>query len=355
MATFNEIKTRVFSWLTNRLLPESATTGQVAVKQGDGTWAGQLPEKGVQYVTATGTNDYAATITGLLSYATPLTLAVKFTNANTAACTFNINSLGAKDIVRSGNVPLVSGIIPSGAVFILTYDGANFQMTAYESLPTYLGLGEKALSITSGGVQKNYDITAPPGVDIGDLQSATWTNDECTGIAGYNGQTVSDSGYNYTCTDSATGKWSRFPRVMPSTGSGEKAITVTPGGLQASYTVTDVTAADVTDLQNATWTGNKCTGVAGFEGQMASDNDYIYYCYDVLGYWLRIENNKMSLEKRIGSYDDSGGVATNADLETDFPTAVIGQEVKGSVIAGKFNLYTKEASGTWTYYEITNC
>lgn len=310
----------------------------------------------LNYAIASGTNTYTATIPGLSTLSAGNTLKIKFTNANTGASTLNPNSLGAISILKNGSSPVGVGDIPAGSIITLVYDGTNFQIQGIYWVPPVVASGEKALSVTSAGVQTTYDITAPPTVNILSLQGATWTNDECTGISGYVGQMASDSGYIYTCTDGATGKWTRFPRVMPSVTSGEKALTVTSAGVQKTYDVADVTDVDVADLQTATWTGNKCTGVAGFEGQMAADDDYIYYCYDELGAnWLRIENNKVSLEKRLGTIDDSAGTATNSALDTAFPAAVIGNEVKGAVAAGKFKLYTKEAAGTWTFIEITNC
>lgn len=80
-------------------------------------------------VTASGTNTYTATFSPVITaYTTNHRYFIKFTNANTAASTLNIDSLGAKDIKKSGTVALASGDISAGQVLELFYDGTNFQI-----------------------------------------------------------------------------------------------------------------------------------------------------------------------------------------------------------------------------------
>jgi hypothetical protein len=77
--------------------------------------------------TATGTDTYAVT-GGITAYAAGFTIVVKFTNGNTGASTLNVNSLGAKSIVKNGATALASGDIAANQILILTYDGTNFQV-----------------------------------------------------------------------------------------------------------------------------------------------------------------------------------------------------------------------------------
>lgn len=82
-------------------------------------------------VTASGTDTYTATITPApAAYVSGKIYAVKFTNANTGAATINLNSLGAKSIKKNGSTALGSGDISAGQVYLLAYDGTNFQVTS---------------------------------------------------------------------------------------------------------------------------------------------------------------------------------------------------------------------------------
>lgn len=52
--------------------------------------------------------------------------------ANTTAMTVNANGLGAKAITRAGVVPTPSGLVASGMILILDYDGVEFQLTSHQ-------------------------------------------------------------------------------------------------------------------------------------------------------------------------------------------------------------------------------
>jgi hypothetical protein len=82
----------------------------------------------VPYAVAAGTNTYTATLSPApLQYATNATYKIKFTNANTAASTLELNSLGAKPIQING-AALSSGQIPAASTLDAFYDGAAFQI-----------------------------------------------------------------------------------------------------------------------------------------------------------------------------------------------------------------------------------
>lgn len=79
--------------------------------------------------TATGTNNYSAIIApAITAYAIGQRFFITFTNANTGACTLNLNSLGAKNIYKNVNIALVSGDIVAGQTLLVSYDGTNFQV-----------------------------------------------------------------------------------------------------------------------------------------------------------------------------------------------------------------------------------
>jgi len=79
--------------------------------------------------TASGTNTYTATISpAITAYAATGRFFIKFTNANTGASTISLNGLAAKSLVKNGAAALESGDIVAGGIYILAYDGTNFQV-----------------------------------------------------------------------------------------------------------------------------------------------------------------------------------------------------------------------------------
>lgn len=85
---------------------------------------------GYKYAASTtAANTYTATITPApTAYTTGMSVSIKFTNHNTGAATINLNSLGAKSIVRQSGAALVGGEIADGMMARLVYDGTNFQL-----------------------------------------------------------------------------------------------------------------------------------------------------------------------------------------------------------------------------------
>jgi hypothetical protein len=82
---------------------------------------------GLKSGTATGTNTYAVTITGVTSYTDGDAYIIEFTNGNDADSTIDINGLGVKTLVKEFNVQITGGDIVSGQVLLVVYDGTNFQ------------------------------------------------------------------------------------------------------------------------------------------------------------------------------------------------------------------------------------
>ena len=116
-----------------------------------------LKENIVSGVVASGTNTYTATYSPTITYTDGLKLVVRFTNANTTAATININSLGAKSIVKGVSTALVSGDIPAFTTLLLAYDGTNFVIVGsqlvnqfFDWSPTYGGFSV----VPSGGFNR---------------------------------------------------------------------------------------------------------------------------------------------------------------------------------------------------------
>lgn len=116
------------------------------------------------FTVASGVDNYVATITPSADtdYGDGATgaimLPVLFTNANTGAVTLDLNSEGAKDVLKNGTDPLVSGDIKAGSIHILIYDGTQFQMVT----PTHPSAGHGIQVIATG----SGNWTVPVGIYV---------------------------------------------------------------------------------------------------------------------------------------------------------------------------------------------
>jgi hypothetical protein len=91
-------------------------------------------------VTAGGTDTYTCSMAATLtSYSNGRFFLVKFTNANTGAATLNVNSLGAIAIKKYGGTALAAGDIGAGQIFLLGYDGTNFQIVGQGNVGDVVG------------------------------------------------------------------------------------------------------------------------------------------------------------------------------------------------------------------------
>lgn len=81
-----------------------------------------LTTGGIPHATASGTDTYTATITGVTSYADGDAYLIRFTNANTDTSTLNINSLGAVTLYRNNDGQLIGGDIWAGGEMLCIYN-----------------------------------------------------------------------------------------------------------------------------------------------------------------------------------------------------------------------------------------
>ena len=97
---------------------------------GNLSWSTVTGSGGLKSGTATAstTDVYTTTITGVSSYTTNDAYVIKFNTNNSNGATLNINSLGAIQLVKNNDVILTGGDIRVGQEFIVIYDGTNFQM-----------------------------------------------------------------------------------------------------------------------------------------------------------------------------------------------------------------------------------
>jgi hypothetical protein len=80
--------------------------------------------------TASGTDTYTVTLTGITSITTGTIIRIGFTNANTSTATLNVNSLGAIAIVKEGGIALRASDIGPGSIHHLMYDGVSWTIVA---------------------------------------------------------------------------------------------------------------------------------------------------------------------------------------------------------------------------------
>lgn len=94
------------------------------------TVAGTLQNSTPMWLTSvSGTNAVAGSLTPTLtSYAAGQTFRFLAAGANTGAVTLNINSLGIKNVTKTGTTPLEAGDIPANGIVTVTYDGTQFQL-----------------------------------------------------------------------------------------------------------------------------------------------------------------------------------------------------------------------------------
>lgn len=148
--------------LTNSLAKDGQTTPTANLTMGgfrltslgaataatDAVQAQQVQSGAGVYVTASGTDTYTATPSpAITAYAAGQAFRVIFTNANTGAATINLNSLGAKSIVKNGSSAIGLGDIAAGMASWIFYDGTNFQLIAPSS-STLTNGGEVSGSFT---------------------------------------------------------------------------------------------------------------------------------------------------------------------------------------------------------------
>lgn len=138
----------------------------------------------IKYATASGTNNYTVTISGITAYTEGLSVKIKFTNANTGASTLNINGLGAKNIVKSNGNPLSSGNIKAGQICHLVYTGSVFQL---------LGEGGEYGTAQPEHVLEGYTIGTENGIVSGTMPNRGAINQT---ITTQSGQIIIPEGYH---------------------------------------------------------------------------------------------------------------------------------------------------------------
>lgn len=136
-----------------------------AVNRTDYAAAGQVQDSGFQWLTSvSGTDTIAASaVPVILSYSAGQTFRFISAGANaTSSVSLNINSLGAKSVVKNGGAVLVAGDIPSGAVVEVVYDGAQFQIIGLTAANATSAVSGTAFSYRNKMINGSARITMIP-------------------------------------------------------------------------------------------------------------------------------------------------------------------------------------------------
>jgi hypothetical protein len=132
----------------------SGTADNTTFLRGDGTWSTVSGGSGsIPHGTASGTDTYTVTISGVTSYNDGDAFLVRFTTGNTTGCTLNINGLGARTLYRNNDGILIGGDIVDGAEMLCVYNSttSGFQTigTAPNTLISYVTNAD-SVTITKG-------------------------------------------------------------------------------------------------------------------------------------------------------------------------------------------------------------
>lgn len=103
--------------------------------------------------TTSGTDTYTATIAGVAAYADGDAYLIRFPNGNTTNCTLNINGLGAINLYKNNDGPLIGGDIQPNGEMLCVYDSGFSVFRCIGSSPnsiiTYV-TNDDSVTITKG-------------------------------------------------------------------------------------------------------------------------------------------------------------------------------------------------------------
>lgn len=132
----------------------------------------------------TGINNYLLELSPAISqYRQGMLLEVRFTEPNTGAVTINVNNRGAKAIKKNavlGLIDLTVSDIIAGKIYLLLYDGTNFQVANASSVPSdateaQKGIAQIATMLEIAAGENNTKIVTP-------AKLAAYIADKITGL-----------------------------------------------------------------------------------------------------------------------------------------------------------------------------
>ena len=177
------------------------------------------------FLTVSGTDTITATVSpALTAYASGQMFAFVAANTNTGAVTINISSLGAKSITKNGTTALAAGDITANYLFVIVYDGTQFQVVGV-SATTFTDLTiSGVLTLSGAGVQLNSSGTGAWKLPVGT------TAQRPTGASGLIRQNSTTG--NPEWYDATTSQWLQFSQPA---GYAVNYLVVAGGGGGGGY------------------------------------------------------------------------------------------------------------------------
>lgn len=205
------LPTATIDWNTQRITNLGAST----TSTGPTTIAQFQSHAPVTLGSVAGTNTITGNLTpALTAYSSGQIVLFTPANNNTGATTININSLGAKSIVKGDGTALESGDLQASTLHGLMYDGTNFVVINPLSFNLVNGTLSGTLSVT-GALTLN-----------GSLTTDNTTSDE----AGYKGTPLNSQTTSYTCVLSDAGK-----AIHYAAGGGAGSTFTIPANASVAY------------------------------------------------------------------------------------------------------------------------
>ena len=163
-SAFNALTADLATGLSTTMTKDGQTTATANIPMGSFKFTGlgvgsaatdsanisQVQNSFGSFLTVSGTNTITATVSpALTAYATGQMFAFVAANTNTGAVTINISSLGAKAITKTGNTALSAGDLTANYLFVIVYDGTQFQVVGV-SATTFTNLTISGVLTLSG-------------------------------------------------------------------------------------------------------------------------------------------------------------------------------------------------------------
>ena len=165
------------SSINNDIVLFNGTTGKII--KDSGFTLGYVQAGTLIYAADGGvTGAYAITLNPVpAAYVTGMMLNFKANTANTGTASLNVNTLGAKTILKAHDQTLATGDIEAGQIVTVVYDGTNFQMQSQTAIDLPTGAANTVLQGQGAGVQPAYSTaTYPPTTTVSQILYSSSTN-----------------------------------------------------------------------------------------------------------------------------------------------------------------------------------
>jgi len=286
---------------------------------------------GIPKATASGTDTYTATISGVTAYTDGDAYLIRFPNGNTSAATLNINSLGARSLFRNNDGALIGGDIWAGAemlcIFNSTLNGFQCIGTSPNSLFSYV---TNADSVTINKGQPVYvfggtgdRITVKLAYNTSDATSAQTIGISVENIAAGQKGIIIIQGQLDNLSIFPTSTWSDgdFVYLGATAGSVTNVKPYAPNHLVYLGYVTTASPGNAGRMYVKVQNGYELDELHNVSAQSPSPNDGLFYD-SVTGLWTARAGTKSDVG--LGNVDNTSDA--NKPISSATQTALNGKE-----------------------------